>query len=104
MTMATVKLLQPTNMAALPSTLAGNIPYWSFSEVGMFNSGSWCAALGNFGSSEIFPAGTISQVFIDDGDPGVAPNLEISGLSFFMSTGYWLDVFDNEGNIVQFVT
>ena len=92
--MATVTLYQTTDMSTLPtltSTLADNTNF----EIDTFDhndaSRGEVDCLGSFslafGGSVI--GGTISRAQIDDGDAGRFPNLDITGLSYSVTNGFW---------------
>src|SRR5262245_15899170 len=105
--MATVKLLQATNMATLPAALTVDHTYSNidqFSHDGAFFGGFWYGATGVFDTDpdSLGLFGTISHVFIDTEDLGQFPNLEISGLSFAFTDNYWLTV-PRVGKLAQFV-
>lgn len=99
--MATVTLLQPTNMATLPTTgalgnaIAGNSFYLDW------NNGSYVSGLGTMIGG--FPlTGTVSRVLIDSPDSDNGPNLDITGLSFSLLPALSSQL--QTGNIFEFVS
>lgn len=88
--MATVRLLQPTDMntnlsnnVVTTSTTGGTTEF----NIKTTNSDFLLAALGSFtadGSGN--PIGTITEVLLDDLDPGSYPNLHITGLDYNLTS------------------
>ncbi len=96
--MATVTLLQTTNMAALTALGSGG-GYADLNEIDAYTdlpgAGS-VACLGSFtiGNGGLIQ-GTITDVVIDDADAGAFPNFEISGLSLGVSSVDFTGTLDN---------
>lgn len=87
--MATVTLLQPTNMASLPSSglIADTV---ESNEILLTDTGFYYYLIGNFSGL----SGTITSVVMDDFDSGSAPNLTITGLSFALTPEYYSNFED----------
>ncbi|HSQ50977.1 MAG TPA: calcium-binding protein, partial [Nitrospiraceae bacterium] len=105
--MATVTLLQPTNMATMDSSMFAPSVYADTNEIGVSNQNATAYAFcgGSFVITSVnaVVGGTITYALIDDDDYGALPNLEIEGASFALSLSYFDDVF-NVGNVAQLVS
>jgi Ca2+-binding RTX toxin-like protein len=100
--MATVKLLQPTNMTEMPSTSGGggNGQLGTTEVDAHTNNGVHMYLLGSFVLPGPVAEGTINRAMIDTLDSGEFPNLDITDLAFFSS-----DVFNQASiNPSKFLT
>ena len=87
--MATVKFLQNTNMAALPTSFLHSVERQSIYEFEVYNNYTnddpYFTSLACLGTFDLFPgpdpSGTITDVMIDGTDFGFFPNLYITELS-----------------------
>jgi serralysin len=88
--MATVTFVQATNMATLPTSFAGSGVADS-TEIDRYDTAAGIQALclGNFQFDVVTPYGTITHAYIDTGDFGLLPNLDITGLNFQLSTSFY---------------
>ncbi len=101
--MAIVRLLEATNMVALPPAIS--LPafrigadYFSVDRAG----GPYISGTGTFTGGVSNFAGTVSQVLIDTSDPNSFANVYITELSFNANSTYFNTVI-KPGNAIQFV-
>ncbi|MGH6734568.1 MAG: calcium-binding protein [Methyloceanibacter sp.] len=102
--MATVTLLEPTNMSALPTsgTLGGASWWTSYGQL-MWTNNSYVHFLGQFIVDSLAGVqGPISRALINGTDGSGAPNLDITGISFSITFAYWNALRDS-GNVAEFV-
>lgn len=104
--MPTVRLLEATNMSALPATLGPQTLGWHSS----YDIGASGRDPNSFSMSAIYAYGelhhiegtaTITEVLVDDADDFSAPNLLIEGLSFAADIDTFTDTNMNLFNLVS---
>lgn len=99
--MATIKLLEPTNMRAFPSSISGYEVSWDDDEINFLDDTAYVSFSGAFVTpgKQLAVQGTISRVLIGDADFG---NLDMTGLSFDFVGNFYVDII-REGNLDQLV-
>ena len=88
--MATVTLLQPTDMNGVHTATTSVVTDPNGTEMAIEGSNGYAYLFGTFSEDG---GGLVSRAVFDTGDNGVFPNIDISDLSFLFGVNYFSNVF-----------